>query len=159
MAQEQIELEFRNELQQLQAMQQNPMMTQNPQAQQQVMQLTQQIEARKAQLIADMMAEFMEEEKKITSQFDNDPIAKLRSRELDLRAQENQRKEKEGQQRMDLDKMRAMMAQENQDEKLEQNEELAKLRADTSIEKTILGKTLPSSDQMVPNVNIVRRGN
>ena len=50
---------------------------------------------------------------------------------------------------MDLDKMRAMMAQENQDEKLEQNEELAKLRADTSIEKTILGKTLPSSDQMV----------
>ena len=28
----------------------------------------------------------MQEEKKITSQFDNDPIAKLRSRELDLRA-------------------------------------------------------------------------
>ena len=44
-----------------------------------------------------MMGEFMEEEKKITSQFDNDPIAKLRSRELDLRAQENQRKEREGQ--------------------------------------------------------------
>ena len=159
MAQEQIELEFRDELQQLQQMQQNPMMAQNPQAQQQVMQLTQQIEARKAVLIAEMMGEFMEEEKKITSQFDNDPIAKLRSRELDLRAQENQRKEKEGQQRMDLDKMRAMMAQENQDEKLEQNEELAKLRADTSIEKTILGKTLPNADQMVPNVNIIRKGN
>ena len=157
MAQEQIELEFREELMQLQQMQQNPMMAQNPQAQQQVMQLTQQIEARKAVLIAEMMGEFMEEEKKITSQFDNDPIAKLRSRELDLRAQENQRKEREGRERMDLDKMRAMMAQENQDEKLEQNEELAKLRADTSIEKTILGKTLPSSDQMVANVNIVRR--
>ena len=53
---------------------------------------------------------------------------------------------------MDLDKMRAMMAQENQDEKLEQNEELAKLRADTSIQKTILGKTLPSSDQMLIQV-------
>ena len=104
------------------------------------MQLTQQIEARKAVLIAEMMGEFMEEEKKITSQFDNDPIAKLRSRELDLRAQENQRKEREGKERMDLDKMRAMMAQENQDEKLDQNEELAKLRANTSIEKTILGK-------------------
>ena len=151
MAQEQIELEFRDELQQLQQMQQNPMMAQNPQAQQQVMQLTQQIEARKAVLIAEMMGEFMEEEKKITSQFDNDPIAKLRSRELDLRAQENQRKEREGQERMDLDKMRAMMNQQNTDEKLEQNEELAKLRADTSIEKTILGKTLPSSDQMVPD--------
>ena len=49
MAQEQIELEFRNELQQLQAMQmQNPMMAQNPQAQQQLMQLTQQIEAKKS---------------------------------------------------------------------------------------------------------------
>ena len=159
MAQEQIELEFREELMQLQQMQQNPMMAQNPQAQQQVMQLTQQIEARKAVLIAEMMGEFMEEEKKITSQFDNDPIAKLRSRELDLRAQENQRKEREGKERMDLDKMRAMMAQENQDEKLEQNEELAKLRANTSIEKTILGKTLPSSDEMVPDVSIIRRGN
>ena len=161
MAQEQIELEFRQELQQLQAMQtqmqQNPMMAQ--QMQQQVMQLNQQIESRKAVLIAEMMEEFLQEEKKITSQFDNDPIAKLRSRELDLRAQENQRKEREGKERMDLDKMRAMMAQENQDEKLEQNEELAKLRANTSIEKTILGKTLPSSDEMVPDVSIIRRGN
>jgi len=51
--------------------------------------MTQKIEARKAQLIADMMEEFMKEEQKITSQFDNDPIAKLRARELDLRAQEN----------------------------------------------------------------------
>ena len=157
MAQEQIELEFRQELQQLQVMQmqmqQNPMMAQ--QMQQQVMQLTQQIESRKAVLIAEMMEEFLQEEKKITSQFDNDPIAKLRSRELDLRAQENQRKEREGKERMDLDKMRAMMAQENQDEKLEQNEELAKLRANTSIEKTILGKTLPNSDQMMPNEEVI----
>ena len=160
MAQEQIELEFRQELMQLQQMQQNPMMMQqNPQAQQQVMQLTQQIEGRKSVLIAEMMGEFLEEEKKITSQFDNDPIAKLRSRELDLRAQENARKEREGQEIMDLDKMRAMMNQQNQDEKLDQNEELAKLRANTSIEKTILGKTLPSSNDMVPKVSIIRSGN
>ena len=160
MAQEQIELEFRQELMQLQQMQQNPMMMQqNPQAQQQVMQLTQQIEGRKSVLIAEMMGEFLEEEKKITSQFDNDPIAKLRSRELDLRAQENARKEREGKERMDLDKMRAMMNQQNQDEKLDQNEELAKLRANTSIEKTILGKTLPSSNDMVPKVSIIRSGN
>ena len=105
------------------------------------------------------MEEFMQEEKKITSQFDNDPIAKLRSRELDLRAMENQRKEREGKQRMDLDKMRTMMNQQNQDEKLEQNEELAKLRANTSIEKTVLSKTLPNSDQMMPTVKIMRSGN
>jgi len=93
-------------------------------------------------LIAEMMEEFKEEEKKITSQFDNDPIAKLRARELDLRAQENSRREKEGEERINLDKMRTMMNQQNQDEKLQQNEELANLRADTSIQKTILSKNL-----------------
>ena len=71
----------------------------------------------------------MKEEKKIMSQFDNDPVAKLRARELDLQAQENARKKQEGEERLTLDRMRAMMNQENQDEKLEQNEELAKLRA------------------------------
>ena len=157
MAQEQIELEFMQELPQLQQMQM--MAQQNPQMQQQVIDMQQKIEARKAQLIAEMMEEFMNEEKKITSQFDNDPIAKLRSRELDLRAQENARKEREGKERMDLDKMRAMMNQANVDEKLDQNEELAKLRANTSIEKTILGKTLPNADQMIPSVKIMRSGN
>ena len=89
-----------------------------------------------------MMEEFMKEEKKITSQFDNDPIAKLRARELDLQAQENSRKKQEGEQRMNLDRMKAMMNQQNQEEKLEQNEDLANLRADTSIEKTILSSQL-----------------
>jgi len=168
MSQEQIELEFRDELVQIQQMQmmmqQNPQMAQ--QMQMQLMMMQQKIEARKAQLIAEMMEEFMNEEKKITSQFDNDPIAKLRARELDLRAQENFRKEQEGKDRMNLDKMKAMMNQMNQEEKLDQNEELAKLRADTSIEKTILGKTLPSVDSMMknqgnmmPSVKIMRGGN
>jgi len=167
MAQEQIELEYKNELQQMQQiqmmMQQNPQMAQ--QLQMQLMQLQQGVESRKATLIAEMMEEFMNEEKKITSQFDNDPIAKLRSRELDLRAMENDRKEREARERMDLDKMKTMMNQQNQDEKLDQNEELAKLRADTSIEKTILSKTIPSADSMmkntenmVPNVEIMRKG-
>ena len=106
-----------------------------------------------------MTEEFRNEEKKITSQFDNDPVAKLRSRELDLRAQENERKRMEGEERLNLDQMRAMMNQENQDEKLEQNEDLAKLRANTSIEKTILSKTLPSSKDMMGNVAIIRGKN
>ena len=72
---------------------------------------------------------------------------------------ENDRKEREAKERMDLDKMKAMMNQQNQDEKLDQNEELAKLRADTSIQKTVLGKTLPSSDQMMPKVDIIRSDN
>ena len=92
--------------------------------------------------MSEMMDDFAKEEKKITSQFDNDPIAKLRARELDLQAQENARKQKEGEERLNLDKMRAMMNDQNQEDKLEQNEELANLRADTSIEKTILQNVL-----------------
>ena len=156
MSQEQIELEFRDELIQLQQMQM--MAQQNPQVAQQVMMLQQKIEARKAQLIAEMMEEFMQEEKKITSQFDNDPIAKLRSRELDLRAMENDRKAKDADERLNLDKMRAMMNQMNQEDKLQQNEELANLRADTSIEKTVLSKTLPNAKDMMPNIKIMRGG-
>jgi len=136
MAQEQIEVEFKEELPQLaqmgQMMQQNP---QNPQLQQQMKMLQEQIEGRKAILISEMMEDFTKEEKKISSQYGNDPIAALRARELDLQAQENARKEKEGKERMDLDRMKAMMNQQNQDEKLDQNEELAELRAETSIEK------------------------
>jgi hypothetical protein len=144
MAQEQVEIEFQNEMQQLGAIQQNQQAMQNPQIQMQVKMLTERIESRKAKLIAEMMEEFMNEEKQITSQFDNDPVAKLRARELDLQAQENERKRMEGEDRINLDKMRAMMNQRTQEDKLRQNEELAKLRADTSIEKTILSKTIPN---------------
>ena len=152
MAQEQIELEFKEEIPQLAQMQQ--MAQQNPQVQMQLMMMQQKIEARKAILIAEMMEEFMNEEKKITSQFDHDPIAKLRSRELDLRAADNFRKKQYDDERINLDRMKAMMNQNTQDEKLDQNKELAKLRADTSIEKTILSKTIPNVDKMIPSVEI-----
>jgi len=139
MAQEQVEMEFRDKIQKVQQIQQ--MMTQNPQQQPdpriqaEVQNLQLEIEARKAQLIADMMEEFLTEEKKITSQFDNDPIAKLRARELDLKAQDNQRKTKDDENRIALDRMKAMMNQNVQEDKLEQNEDLAQLRAETSLEK------------------------
>jgi hypothetical protein len=147
MSQEQVEIEFRNEMQQLSAMQQNPQAMQDPSVQMQVRMMNEKIESRKAKLIADMMEEFMKEEQKITSQFDNDPIAKLRARELDLQAQENERKRMEGEDRINLDKMKTMMNQSTTQQKLNQNEELARLRADTSIEKTILSKTIPNPNQ------------
>ena len=156
MAQEQIEIEFREELPKLAQMMQMAM--QNPQMQQQARMLQEKIEGRKAILVSEMMDDYAKEEKRITSQFDNDPIAKLRARELDLQAKDNARKEKEGEERLNLDKMRAMMNQNNAEDKLEQNEELAKLRADTSIQKTILGKTIPSTDKVPGNISIVRRG-
>ena len=57
------------------------------------------VEARKAALIAEMMQEFKDEENKIMGQFGNDPIAKLKARELDLRAMDDQRKREEGQEK------------------------------------------------------------
>jgi len=152
MSQEQIELEFPQELAQIAQMSQ--MAQQNPQLQQQVMQMSQKIEARKAVLIAEMMEEFMKEEKAITSQFDNDPIAKLRARELDLRAMDNERKKSEGQEKINLDRMKSIMNRQEHEDKLQQNDKLANLRADTSIEKTILGKTIPNVDKMIPSVEI-----
>ncbi len=144
MAQEQVEIEFKDEMQQLQQMQimmqQNPQMAQQMQIQARMM--SEKVEARKAVLIAEMMEEFMKEEKEITSKFDNDPIAKLRARELDIRAQENARKKKVDDEQINLNKMKAMMNQMQTDEKLQQNEDLAQLRADTSIEKTILSAKL-----------------
>ena len=116
-------------------MTQNPQQQPDPRIQAEVQNLQLEIEARKAQLIADMMEEFLTEEKKITSQFDNDPIAKLRARELDLKAQDNQRKTKDDENRIALDRMKAMMNQNVQEDKLEQNEDLAQLRAETSLEK------------------------
>jgi hypothetical protein len=161
MAQEQLEVEFREEIQQLMQLQQmaqmNPAMAQSPEIQQQLLTLNLSIEARKAKLISEMTQEFKDEENKIMGDFGNDPIARLKARELDLRAMDNEQKRTQAEERLNLDKSRAMMNQDLQEEKLDQNEELAKLRANTSIEKTILGKTLPSSDKMPGNVAIIRK--
>ena len=136
MAQEQIQLEFTNELMQAQQIQQilqtNP---QNPQLIAQAQALTMKINARKAQLIAEMTKDYMDEEQKIMGEFSGDPLIKLKAREVDLRAKENERKGEEAQERIDLDTAKALMNQENQDEKLEQNEKLAKLRASVSLAK------------------------
>ena len=140
MAQEQIELEFREELPRIAMMMQQAQM--NPNMQREAMALQQRVDSRKAVLISEMMEDYMKEENKITSKFGNDPVAMLRARELDLQAQENTRKRKEGEERLNLDRMRAMLNKDTQEEKLEQNERLANLRSDTSIEKTILQNEL-----------------
>jgi len=82
-----------------------------------------------------MTEDFMKEEKKITSQFDHDPLLKLKSREVDLRAMENERKQQEMQKKQDIERAKLVQNRDINEEKIQQNEELAELRADTSIEK------------------------
>ena len=131
MAQEQVQLEFREQLAEMQMMQQQA--ANNPQVQQQLQQMTQQIEARKAVLIAEMTDDFMKEENKITSQFDSDPLLKLKAREVDLRAMENERKKEYDKAQTDLNRAKLMQARELAEDKMDQNEELAKLRAGVSL--------------------------
>ena len=156
MAQEQVQIEFVRELQEVQqiqmmmqqmgamnpammgGMQQNPQMMQ---AQQRLQQIVNAIESRKAILIAEMTKDYAEEEQKITGEFGADPLLRLKSRELDLRAKENERRKEYEEDRINLDKMKAMMNQQNQEEKLQQNEELASLRAGVSLAKSGMGNT------------------
>ena len=67
------------------------------------------------------------------------PIAKLKARELDLRAMDDSVKREQDQEKINLDKSKQLMGQQQFDEKLQQNEELAQLRSDTSLEKTQMG--------------------
>ena len=146
MAQEQIQLEFVEEMQEMQMLQQqmapmmqNPqMMQQNPQAMQgaqRIQQITQMIESRKAKLIAEMMIDYAKEEDKISSEVGGDPLLKLKSRELDIKAKNDQEQAMNREARLDLDTMKAMMNDQQHDEKLEQNEDLAGLRAGVSLAK------------------------
>ena len=118
MAQEQVQLEFREKIKEMQMMQLQQLAQQaavNPQAKQQVDEMTQNIEARKAVLIAEMTGDFMKEEKEITSQFDSDPLLKLKSREVDLRAMENQRKAEADEEKFSIDRAKLVQAKEISD--------------------------------------------
>ena len=134
MAQEQVQIEFREQMMQMQMLQQQA--PTNPQAAQLLQQITQTIEARKAVLIAEMTEDFMKEENKITSQFDSDPLLKLKSREVDLRAMENERKKQNDEAQQELARARLLQSRDNFEDKLEQNEDLAKLRAGVSLAKS-----------------------
>jgi hypothetical protein len=140
MAQEQVQLEFREQFQQMMMMQQQAQM--NPQIQQQLQQISQQIEARKAVLISEMTEEFMNEEKKIVSQFDSDPLLMLKSREVDLRAMENERKKEEMTKKAELERAKLMQSRELAEDKMDQNEDLAELRAETSLTKQIMSNSM-----------------
>ena len=133
MAQEQIQLEFSKELMQLQSMQQQAQM--NPQLQLQVQQMTQAIESRKAKLIAEMTKDYMTEENKINDGMNNDPLVQLKSREIDLRAMENERKKKEAEDRLNLEKLKVMSNRQVSDEKLEQTDDLTKLKIGVDLAK------------------------
>ena len=153
MATEQVEIEFAEQKQQMeQIMEQvKPMIEQaqqNPQMQQQIQQdpqmqqiqqqetnLQMQMEARKAQLIAEFSDDFAEAEKEVLNQVENDPLLKLKDRELDLKAREEQARQEEAEEKINLERAKMMQSRELAEDKLEQNDEHQKLRASVSLAK------------------------
>ena len=143
MGQEQVQLEFKDEMQELQQItaqmqQMGPPNPQNPQfavMQQRIQSLTQTMESRKAQLIAEIMAEYLEEEKKVLNQIDNDPLLKLKSEEVQLKAKEEERKREEGESKAEMDALRLVSNRQIAEDKLQQDDNHAKLRASVSLAK------------------------
>jgi len=123
-------------------MQQNPQMMQqmqqNPQlveAQKRVKQLTEALESRKSVLIAETMAEYLEEEKKVLNQIDNDPLLRLKNDEVQLKAKEEERKREEGEQKAEMDALKLLQNRQLAEDKLEQDDQHAKMRASVSLAK------------------------
>ncbi len=153
MAAEQVQVEFAEELKKLQQLQQvlqqmqmqagnNPQamqqLQQNPQIQQiqKTMQDEQQkMEGRKAVLISEFMEDYAKAEKEVLNNIENDPLLKLKDRELDLKARDNMRKEEEGEDKLNLEKMKMLQSRELAEEKMEENDKHQKLRASVSLAK------------------------
>ena len=148
MSGEQIEIEFQEEIQQiqqigqqLQAMQQQmgPQAQQNPQfiqLNQQVQAMTTSMEQRKAQLIAEFTNDYATEEKKVLNQIENDPLLKLKDRELDLKAREEQRRAEDEENQLALDRAKMLQQRDLSEQKMEENDKHQKLRASVSLAKS-----------------------
>jgi hypothetical protein len=66
---------------------------------------------------------------------DNDPLVKLKSREIDLKALENERKKKEAEDRNNLDKLKIISNRQVADDKITQTDDLAKLKMGVDLAK------------------------
>jgi len=140
MAQEQVQLEFKEEIAQVQQMtaQMQQLGGQNPQMKQIQMQIkktSDEIEARKAVLIAETTAEYLEEEKKVLNQIDNDPLLRLKADEVQIRAREEQRKRDADEEKSNIDRLRLIQNKDIAEQKLDENDKHQKLRAAVSLAK------------------------
>ena len=92
-------------------------------------------EARKATLIAETTAEYLEEEKKVLNQIDNDPLLRLKADEVQIRAREEQRKREADEEQNNINRLRLIQNRELAEEKMDENDKHQKLRAAVSLAK------------------------
>jgi len=154
MSQEHVEMEFAKEIMEMQQTQQTGQG--GPQLQKAMEELNLKMESRKAVIIAEYTDEFMVQEKEITNAMDNDPLIQLKEQELGLKAQENLRRKEESEARINLDKMKMFDNRTLTREKMAQNEELAELRADTSITKQVMSNEAKRRSDLTKRYDVNR---
>ena len=113
--------------------QQSPQFTQ---MQQQGEMMKNSIEARKSQIIAELMQNYANAEKEILNQVENDPILKLKDREIDLKAREQQSKEEQAEDKLNLERAKMLQNKDLTETKIEENDKHQKLRASVSLAKS-----------------------
>ena len=74
------------------------------------------------------------EKKKVLNQLDNDPLLKLKANEVQLRAQDQQRKE-ESEEKANMETLKLIRGGQEFDAKLQQDDDHAKLRTSVSLAK------------------------
>ena len=153
MAQEQVEIEFRDQylmvqqkMQQIQPLlqqaQENPEMQQQLQQNPQLKQIQQEetnlnvmMEARKSTLIAEFTEDYAKAEKEVLNQVENDPLLKLKDRELDIKAREDQAQQQQAEDKLSLERAKMLQNKELAEEKMEEADKHQKLRAAVSLAK------------------------
>ena len=153
MAQEQVDLEFAEQKQKveqlkqqiqpmMQQAQENPAMQQQLQQNPQMKQVQQQetnlqvmMEAKKAQLIAEFTEDYSKAEKEVLNQVENDPLLKLKDRELDIKAREDQDQKQQAEEKLNLERAKMLQNKELAEEKMEEADKHQKLRAAVSLAK------------------------
>jgi hypothetical protein len=87
-------------------------------------------------LIAQFTDDYAKAEKEVLNQVENDPVLKLKDRELDLKAKEEQRREEEFEKDSNLEMFKVLSNRDIAETKISENDKHQKLRASVSLAKS-----------------------
>ena len=164
-AQEEVQEQQQQQQQQMQQMQ--AQMQQMPPEQQQMMQQQMQqmmaeMQKEVAKVQAELITEYMENIDDMLSSTQEDPLVELKQKELDIRSEENDRKEQEARAKLALEKDKAETQESMDKEKIDQQNAATALRAAIAIEKQDKDsqqKTLDKAEKITKNITDSFRGN
>ena len=81
------------------------------------------------------MEDYAKAKKETLNQIEGDPLLKLKDRELDIKAAQEQARQSEAEDKLNLERSKMLQAKEIAEDKMEQNDQHQKLRASVSLAK------------------------